>query len=589
MSGRVDVGRRRRHLLDLRLARRLSAALAQGLTPRIRATRDQLSWLNEASLRIGTTLDLKTTSQELADFAVPRFADGAAVDLLESVLQGEEGERPSGRTRPVRRAMAIAAIDRLANLEPDQVGEMSTSAPDRDSRFTRAIAAGQPLLISRIGPHEYEQMAPTASAAAKLRQAGVHSYMMVPLIARGVLLGSADFVRAGNRPGFSEADLALATQLAAKAAVDVDNARLYAREREHVARLQRNLLPRVTPRTPGLEVTSRYTPSADPRGGGGDWFDVAPLPGGRTALVVGDVMSHGLAAAATTGVLRAVARTLMALDMTPERMLARLDLAARDLEDDQVATCLCAVYDPADASYTFVSAGHLPPLLITPEGEASYVDVPVGAPIGAGVIPYDPLRVTIPPGSRLVLYTDGLIKSRTEDIDIQLARLRKRASGMHPAELDSCALGDLAPEGGARFDEAVMLVAATQQSLLGTDLLTWDLPADGSAAGVARKFVREQLDVWDLGELSDVTELVVSELVGNALRYGGAPGRLRLLRHDRLVVEVSDTGPDLPQIQHTSLSDEGGRGLQLINMLCRGWGSCRTPTGKVVWAEQDIP
>ncbi|MYW06371.1 ATP-binding SpoIIE family protein phosphatase, partial [Streptomyces sp. SID3343] len=283
------------------------------------------------------------------------------------------------------------------------------------------------------------------------------------------------------------------------------------------------------------------------------------------------------------------ARTLMALDLTPERMLARLDLAARDLEDDQVATCLCAVYDPAEATYTLVSAGHPPPLLITPDGHASFVDVPVGAPIGAGVIPYDPLRLSVPPGSRLVLYTDGLVKSRTEDIDVQLARLRTRAAGMAPSELDACTLGDLVPDGGARFDEAVMLVAATQETLLGTDLQTWNLPAHGSAAGAARKLVRDQLDVWHLEDLTDVTELVVSELVGNALRYGGAPGQLRLLRHDRLVVELSDTGPDLPQIQHSSLSDEGGRGLQLINMLCRGWGSCRTPTGKIVWAEQDIP
>lgn len=583
VSGRVDGGHGRKHV------RRRGAAKARSLASRTRATRDQLSWLNEAGLRIGTTLDLKTTAQELADFTVPRLADAAAVDLLESVLQGDEGRRPSGLGRPARRAMSVAHIDRLADLEPDEIGELSTSPPERDSRFTRALADGRPLLISAFGPEDFDEIAPTPSAAAKLRQAGVHSYMMVPLIARGVQLGSADFIRAGDRPGFSQADLALAMQLASKAAIDMDNARLYDREREHVARLQRNLLPRVTPRTPGLGVNSRYIPTADPLGVGGDWYDVAPLPGGRTALVVGDVMSHGMAAAATTGVLRAVARTLMALDLTPERMLARLDLAARDLEDDQVATCLCAVYDPAEGAYTLVSAGHPPPLLVDADGKASFVDVPIGAPIGAGVIPYDPLRLTVPPGSRLVLYTDGLVKSRTEDIDVQLARLRNRAARLGPDELDAGVLGDPTPGAGARFDEAVMMVAATQPPLLGGDLFVWDLPPDGSAAGLARRLVRGRLDEWQLGDLSDVTELVVSELVGNALRYGHAPGRLRLLRHDRLVVEVSDTGPDLPQIQHSSLSDEGGRGLQLINMLCRGWGSCRTPTGKIVWAEQDIP
>ncbi|WP_455358991.1 ATP-binding SpoIIE family protein phosphatase [Streptomyces sp. SYSU K21746] len=579
------MGHGRRYLHAIRTARRLTTSLAHSFTPRGRAARDHLRWLNEASVRIGTTLDLSTTSQEFADFTVPRLADAAAVDLLESVLQGEEGARPSG-ARPVTRALAVSAIDVLGSLEPDPVGEISSSRP---TYATHCLTTGKPVLIKRIRPDEFERVAPTLSAAAQMRKAGVHSYLVVPLIARGVLLGAADFIRTGSRPGFTEGDLALAIELASKAAVFVDNARMYGREREHVARLQRNLLPRATPCTPGLEVTSRYTPTTDPGGVGGDWFDVAPLPGGRTALVVGDVMSHGLSAAATTGVLRAVARTLMATDMSPDRMLARLDLAARDLEEDQVATCLCAVYDPADASYTLVSAGHPPPLLIAPDGTAEYVDVPVGAPIGAGVIPYDPLRLTVPPGSRLVLYTDGLIKSRTDDIDVQLGRLRETAARMGPSELDFCALSDFAPAGAARFDEAVILVAAALQPLGGTDLHAWDLPGDGSAAGAARKFVRDQLDSWQLGELSDVTELVVSELVGNALRYGGGPGRLRLMRHDRLVVELADTGPDLPQIQHASLSDEGGRGLQLINMLCRRWGSCRTPSGKIVWAEQDIP
>ncbi|MBB5937041.1 hypothetical protein FHS42_004120 [Streptomyces zagrosensis] len=548
---------------------------------------DQLAWLNEASVRIGTTLNLVTTSQELADFTVPRLADAAAVDLLESVLHGEEGARPGRAGRPATRAMAVSAIDALTSLEPDPVGELSATGADKYA--TVCLTTGKPVLVSRIGPDEYDRVAPTPSAAVLLRAAGVHSYLVVPLIARGVLLGAADFIRAGDRAPFTQADLELATQLASRAALFVDNARLYEREREHVVTLQRSLLPRDTPHTPGLTVNHCYAPTADPSGVGGDWYDVASLPGGRTALVVGDVMGHGLSAAATMGRLRAVARTLMAMDMAPDRVLARLDLAARDLEEDQIATCLCAVYDPADASFTVVSAGHPLPMLIAPDGSASFVEVPVGAPIGAGVIPYDGLRVPVEPDSRLVLYTDGLVKSRTEDIDKQLNRLLQSAPALRFADLDAVALHDFAPAGSERFDEAVLLVAAARPPASGVGLRVWELPADGSAAGAARKYVREQLDLWSLGDLADVTELVVSELVGNALRYGGGPGRLRLLCHDRLVVEVSDTGPDLPQIQHASLSDEGGRGLQLINMLCRRWGSCRTATGKVVWAEQDVP
>ncbi|MFT2020444.1 SpoIIE family protein phosphatase [Streptomyces sp. 796.1] len=547
----------------------------------------QLAWLNEASVRIGSTLDLVTTAQELADFTVPRFADGAAVDLLESVLHGEDGAQPGGSGRPATRALAVAAIDALLHLEPDPVGELSANVHDQFAN--ECLTLGKPVLVSHIQPDEFVRVAPSPRAAELLRRAGVHSYLVVPLIARGVLLGAADFIRAGDRAPFSALDLELATQLASRAALFVDNARLYEREREHVVTLQRSLLPRATPHTPGLAVNHCYAPTANPSEVGGDWYDVAPLPGGRTALVVGDVMGHGLAAAATMGRLRAVGRTLMAMDMAPDRVLARLDLAARDLEEDQVATCLCAVYDPADASFTVVSAGHPLPMLIGPDGTASFLEVPVGAPIGAGVIPYDGLRVPVEPGSRLVLYTDGLVKSRTADIDSQLDRLLRSASALRSTDLDAVALSDLAPAGSERFDEAVLLVAAARPAAVAAGLRVWDLPGDGSAAGAARRHVREQLDLWHLGDLADVTELVVSELVGNALRYGGGPGRLRMLCDDRLLVEVSDTGPDLPQIQHASPSDEGGRGLQLINMLCRRWGSCRTATGKVVWAEQDVP
>ncbi|MFI8002584.1 SpoIIE family protein phosphatase [Streptomyces sp. NPDC086010] len=550
----------------------------------------RMRWLNAASTRIGTSLDLERTAEELAAYSVPRLADGAAVDLLESVLRGEEGERVTGAAVPVTRAMAVRAIESLKGLEPSPVGEVVDRRERRETLLTtECLRNGRPVLVSRMTPEDYERVTPTASAAVAMRRQGVHSYMAVPLTARGVLLGSADFVRAGDSPPFNRADLDLAGQLASMAAVFIDNARLYGREREHVVSLQRSLLPRATPRTPGLRVHAHYAPAVDAHGVGGDWYDVVALPGGRTALVVGDVTGHGLPAAATMGRLRTVARTLMTLDIAPDRVLARLDLATRDLEDDQVATCLCAVYDPADSSYTIASAGHPPPLLVDAGGTARYVDVPVGAPLGAGVIPYDPLRLRGPVGARLVLYTDGLIKTRTDDVDVQLETLRTSVATMPPELLDSGKpLTCPRPDDG-RFDEAVLLVAGGHELPADVRMREWDLPTEGNPASTARKLVTEQLALWGLGELADVTELVVSELVGNALRYGGGPGRLRLLRDERLVVELADTGPDLPQIQHADVSDEGGRGLQLINLLCRSWGSCRTATGKVVWAEQNIP
>ncbi|MFE1443404.1 SpoIIE family protein phosphatase [Streptomyces sp. NPDC058739] len=549
------------------------------------AARRRLAWLNAAGLRIGTTLDLRHTAEELAGFAVPELADGCAVDLLESVLRFEEGDRSKGHEAPLLRAMAVSQIAGL-DLAPDPVGQLTVHTPQRLG--AQCLLSRTPVLRSRMTRADYDSVGPSPQAADLMRRAGVHSYMAVPLIARGMLLGMADFIRAGRRPSFTRADLALATELASKAAVYIDNARLYGRERIQVVTLQRTLLPRSAPQTPGLNVSSCYTPTSDPGGVGGDWFDVVALPSGRSAVMVGDVMGRGLAAAATMGRLRTVARTLMALDIAPERVLARLDLAVRDLEEDQVATCLCAVYDPWDNTFRVASAGHLPPLVTSPDGTASFLDIPVGAPLGTGVIPYDPIECAVPPGGRLMLYTDGLIRSRTEDVDEQLAGLLRTTRTALPQAAAVCD-AVRADAGGDPADDAIVLVADTVALAPDSDVYVHQLPSDGSAASQARRTVRGLLAKWGLQDLLDSAELVVSELVGNALRYGHAPGELRLVRHERLSVEVSDTGPDLPQIQHADLSDEGGRGLQLINMLCRRWGACRTPSGKVVWAELDLP
>ncbi|MGV9292367.1 SpoIIE family protein phosphatase [Streptomyces sp. NPDC003719] len=547
--------------------------------------RRRLAWLNEAGTRIGTTLDLQGTAKELADFTVPELADGCAVDLLDSVLRFQEGDRFRGPGAPELRAMAVSQVHGL-HLAPDPVGELSVHTADRLGQT--CLTSRRPVLLTRMTRSDFAAVAPTAEAADLMHRAGVHSYLAVPLIARGVLLGLADFIRAGSRAPFTRADVALATELATKAAMCIDNARLYGRERDHVITLQRALLPRSSPSTPGLDVSSCYVPAGDPAAVGGDWFDVVALPSGRTALMVGDVMGRGMAAAATMGRLRTVARTLMALDIAPEQLLARLDLAARDLEEDQVATCLCAVHDPYGGTFRIASAGHPPPLLTGPDGTTSFLDVPAGAPLGTGVIPYDPVECPVPGRGRLTLYTDGLIRSRTAGLDAQLERLRVAVGAAVPEDGSMCR-AITASVGGDRTDDAIVLVAAARPLGPEGDVYVRALPPDGTAAGLARGAAREQLERWGLEDLVDTTQLVVSELVGNALRYGNAPGELRLLRHERLTVEVSDSGPDLPRIQHADVSDESGRGLQLINMLCRRWGSCRTAGGKVVWAEQDLP
>lgn len=547
--------------------------------------RHRLEWLNEAGNRIGATLDLRATAQEYADYAVPGLSDLAAVDLLESVLRGEEGERRSGGELPELRAMAAAGSARHPMVQPTPAGRLS-HVP---TMAMRCLREREPIVVRRIRPGQFREIAPTPEAAEKLRRAGAHSYLVVPLVARGVLLGVSDFMRVGSSPAFTRTDLALAVELATKAAISIDNARLYGRERDRVVSLQRSLLPRGMPPTPGLETTTCYVAAYEAAGVGGDWFDVIPLPGGRTAVLVGDVMAHGLSAAAATGRLRAVARSLLALDIAPERVLARLDLAARDLEEDQVASCVCAVHDPAEHSWTLSRAGLPAPLMLHGDGTAAYLDVPAGAPLGSGVLPYDAVRVAAEPESRLILFTDGLVKTRSDSWDAQLERLREAVARLAPEGPDADAVNEVSPAPVPRLDETALLVSAAAPAGEGPDVQVWSLPADGTAPGIARRLVREQLEAWELPDLADATELVTSELVGNALRHGGGPGQLRLLRHDRLVTEVTDSGPDLPQVQRTSDEDEGGRGLQVVNMLCRSWGSCKTPDGKLVWAEQDLP
>lgn len=562
----------------------------RGYTLRARAGRDRvaapsrLALLHEAGGRIGSTLDLERTAQELTDFTVPRLADAAAVDLLESLLRGEEVDRWRGPGLPATRAMALTWIPSLSRLEPDPLG--SETIKNEPTYASEAMATGRPILVSRIAPDQYDRIVSRPSAARQMRMAGVHSYLAVPMLARGVLLGMADFVRAGRRPGFTPTDLALITELISKAAVALDNARLYRRERQTVVTLQRSLLPKDPESVPGLDVTCTYAPAAESSAAGGDWYDVMALPGGRSALVVGDVMGRGLNAAATMGRLRSIARVLLNLDISPERVLARLDLAARDLEEDQVATCLCAVYDPAEGVCTMASAGQVPPILLGADGKAEFVDLPVGAPVGTGAIPYDSARIPLPDGSRLLLYTDGLARTGHGDLAEDLERLRQNVAAAGPEQLE--AGGFVVPPAGTS-DDSVLLLARPTAALLEPDLRVWDLPGDGSAAGQARRLVRRQLAQWHMSALDDAAELVVSELVANALRYGRGAGPMRMIRGDRLVIELSDQGPDLPQIQHASLSDEGGRGLQLVNALCRRWGSCRTPYGKVVWAEFDRP
>ncbi len=529
--------------------------------------RQRLALLSRAGGSIGRTLDMRETAQGLARLAVPEFADAVTVDLLEPVLDGQEPPR-DGSPTPELRQVARYARDEVSGA----VGDIADAL---NAVRLRCLAEGAPV---------------TDLAAGALA---------VPLSARGALLGTAVFVRTAPRDPFDTEETALAGELVSRTAVCVDNARRYAHEHATALTLQRELLPRRLARPAGVELAHRYLPAAGPVGVGGDWYDVIPLSGARVGLVVGDVAGRGLGAAATMGRLRTTVAALAALDLPPDELLARLDdLVARpcaprltDTEDDDEdqalgVTCLYAVYDPVSRMCVMARAGHPPPVLAVPGGPAETMAVPAGPPLGLGGLPFESVSLELPEGSTLALFTDGLVESRTRDIDIGTGVLcdTLTAPGAGPLE-ETCdaVVGGLVPQ-PPEDDAALLLVRV--HALPEHLVATWGIPADPGEVAHARSLACGRLADWEVpDEAAFVVELVVSELVTNAIRYGGAPVQLRLIRERGLIVEVSDGGHTSPHLRRAAMEDEGGRGLFLVAQLTDSWGTRYTPAGKTIWTE----
>ncbi|MFD9319487.1 SpoIIE family protein phosphatase [Streptomyces sp. NPDC060053] len=567
---------------------------------RDRRLRWRLSMVNEAGVRIGTTLDIGRTTQELADHAVEHFADLVTVDLLDAALHGDEfpGEGPL----LLRRTAWASVTD--GDPEPGAAPQQLHICPE-GSPEARALATGQPA----------KHHGDPADADA-LR---IHSTLVVPLRARGATLGVARFSRHHNPDRYDDEDLLLAQEIAARAAVAVDNARRYSYAHATALALQRSLLPHGAPRQSAVEVAYRYLPAGDRVGVGGDWYDVIPLSGARVALVVGDVVGHGIHAAATMGRLRTAVRTLADIDLPPDELLTHLDdivlrlseEAAADVdgegsddvdgESDDVdgevsadvdgeaagdmgATCLYAVYDPVSRRFTLARAGHVPPALVTPDGTAEILDPPPGPPLGLGGLPFEAAEVELPEGSLLALYTDGLVESRGHDVEAGLARLRHALAQPAPSLEAICdnVIETLLP---ARPDDDVALLLARTHALGADQVATWDVAAEPAAVARARSDVSRQLSEWGLEGLDFTVELVVSELVTNAIRYGQPPIRLRLIRDHALLCEVSDGSSTTPHLRRARVFDEGGRGLLLVAQLAEHWGTRHARRGKTVWAE----
>ncbi|MCF3105695.1 SpoIIE family protein phosphatase [Streptomyces roseoverticillatus] len=584
------------------------AALATDVTGRRRAEREaagvrrNLALLNEAGARIGNSLDLETTARELLDVAVPQFCDLASVDLYQGLLAGDEAPPGladgSAELRRVAYASAVSGAPVAGGEKPVQVGEVHRYA------FHSPCAAALRTAQVQVIPRRENEDGPELGAV-------VQSTLAVPMVARdNTVVGLAQFSRTKGSEPFGERDTALAVELAARAAVCIDNARLYRREHERAVILQRSLLPPGDPEAAGLEIACRYLPANAATEVGGDWFDVIELPGHRTALVVGDVMGRGLRAAVAMGELRTAVRTLAMLDLEPAEVLSALDeiahglgrpggkqsstrgvrggVRAADLSEVYLATCVYAVYDPVTRRCTIANAGHLPPVLVEAGRPAELLDVQPGMPLGVGGELFEETVVDLPDGALLALYTDGLVESRDHALDEGLEAFREALTGPSRPLEEVCehVLGALDTHHG---EDDIALLMARLRGLPDEHVGDWTLPAEPRSVARARELARQQLPQWGLDNLVDTTELLVSELVTNALRYGEGEIRLRLLLDRTLVCEVWDGGLVQPRRRRARDTDEGGRGLQLVGMLSAAWGSRRTPHGKTVWFELALP
>ncbi|MEU9554016.1 SpoIIE family protein phosphatase [Streptomyces fumanus] len=558
----------------------------RALSGRADTARERLDLLYAAGVGIGTSLDVTRTAEELAELAVPRFADFVTVDLFDAVLAGGQPEAVT----PLRRT-ALRGVRDGSPLYPvgRQIRFVDTSPQGR------SLDTGRPVLEPELAraPHWQAQ---DAERSAQVVAYGIHSLITVPLRAGALVLGVVSFWRAERPEPFDTDELALAEELVTRAAVSIDNARRYTREHGLAVTLQRSLLPRRLPEQNAVDIASRYLPAQ--AGVGGDWFDVLPLSGARVALVVGDVVGHGLHAAATMGRLRTAVHNFAALDLAPDELLTLLDELVGRIDQDQAAegggapvtgaTCLYAIYDPVGRSCVLARAGHPPPALVHPDGRVEFPDVPAGPPLGLGGLPFETAELELAEGSRLVLYTDGLVEDREHDIDTGLAQLRTALAGTGPSPEETCEKVLDARLPARPVDDIALLVARTRA--LGPDRVAeWRVPADPAAVGEVRAGVTRRLAGWGLEELAFTTELILSELVTNAIRYGAEPIRVRVLRDRSLICEVSDGTSTSPHLRYAAMTDEGGRGLFLVAQLAERWGTRYTRDGKVIWAQQPIP
>ncbi|MET9991573.1 SpoIIE family protein phosphatase [Streptomyces mutabilis] len=581
-----------------RAERRTGQLTAPGRPTPMRRDGDRLRFVGAATRRIARGMDLDEIVMGLCRATVPTFADAILVYLREPLPVGDE--RPTG---PL--VLRLRRTDRIP-AERDTENGFTPAVPPEPSELETVgselceVRPGSALAEVLRGVRPVFTDTPSARAALPelLGDGGDFAVpegrraILAPLRGRRRVIGAALFLRGPERIAFEADDLLVAAQLATHSALGIDKAVLYGREAYIADELQRTMLPENLPRCTGVRLASRYLPAAETARVGGDWYDAIPLPGSRVALVVGDVMGHSMTSAAIMGQLRTTAQTLAGLDLPPQEVLHHLDEQAQRLGTDRMATCLYAVYDPVSHRITVANAGHPPPVLLHLGGHAEVLRVPAGAPIGVGGVDFEAVELDAPAGATLLLYTDGLVESRLRDVWTGIEQLRERLAVTaqltgpdHPPPLEALCDEVLDMLGPGDRDDDIALLAARFDGIAPSDVAYWFLEPDDTAPGRARRLARRSLARWGMEDLTDSVELLVSEVVTNAVRYATKPVTLRLLRTDVLRCEVGDDVPQLPRLRQARATDEGGRGLYLVNRLARRWGATRLSTGKVVWFE----
>jgi serine phosphatase RsbU (regulator of sigma subunit)/anti-sigma regulatory factor (Ser/Thr protein kinase) len=547
--------------------------------------------LDGAFSRTGGELDIDQMSPALVNVIVPHFCNSAELLVLESLVGADEFPGDSHEGPRFVRRLAIAHDDDDPGWDAAfPTGEILSYPPD--SPHNLCLESGKPIMQDLANTTVAEDLARAMRRKPVGDLLAGTSMLLLPLIARETTLGFFACVRYKGYRRFDAYDTEIGLEFASRAAIFIDNARRYSRERATALTLQRSLLPTGLSAPSSVEVRHRYLPGSKMIEVGGDWYESIALPGGRVALVVGDVAGHGVRAAVTMGRLRTAIKTLARLELPPAETLQQLDELMHELgqREPHFATCVYAVFDAVSGTCEVASAGHLPPLLVSPDGHREFLDVAPSPPLGIGSGPIQTRIFKIRDGSLLVLYTDGLVERRTSDIDEGLTRLRDTfGPGSTARPLEELCKATLAGVYADHQRDDIAVLMARLRRLTPDQHVTWKLASELTSARRARMLVRRRLRRWGLSELIPTAELLASELVTNAVRYAQGSIALRLVREGGLVCEVFDDSAALPRLRHAGDEDERGRGLQVVSQLAQHWGARRTPSGKVVWCELALP